>query len=462
MSSKVVQRKRVVASTHQQPTSSAQHPGDRPDDSIYQPRHPALLLLSFAVAVLALTFIAYHFYQLRLQKHAAASLAHQERDMQLSLSRQVELNAGTKEKWWLYEEHRGNVTSILKSLVPKRHAQQQDESSASLAILGAGNLNDVLLSQLLPPIDYPTAAHEEYFDSLALIDLDAAAMQRGLLRQQQEIAGISISTSSALDASQLSRIRLYSSELTGSFSRFDRWRKDRLRQEAFLSQKVLSEKAVPTQSDRERTTVGAPKPVPPQRELEEWQAELQMRPGVEYRREKGLPQLDARGEKIHFSAVASICLLSQLLDMYMRAVDEHHTGFLPGALSLREAHLALMLDLLQPGGRGMLITDIVASTSIPELRNMTQKDLPPLLQKLIDTSNFFTGTNPIAISRQLAAHPDVQPGSVEVRQPWKWTIGGDANKQFLVYELSHLMQWRRARLRMFKCSYEVDRLLFRI
>ena len=435
MSTKPVQRKR--ANTQHKASSEKTADAPDPDESIYQPRHPVLLLLCFLLALLGLSYIGYHFYHLRLHKNAALQLQREESEMQLSQARQVELNAGTKEKWLLYAEHRGNVTKILKSLVKKQTAHQQGGNPASLVILGAGNLNDVLLSQLLPPIDHLAGVQDEYFDSLALVDLDAAAMQRGLLRQQQQTErDSSASMYRPLDSAQLSRIHLYSSELTGSFSRFDRWRKDRLREEAFMERKWGKEKRQPTQSERERSAVGS-KTIPPQRELDEWQAELQLRPGAEYRREKGLPHLDSRGEKIQFSSVASICLLSQLLDMYMRAVDEHHTGFLPGALSLREAHFALLLDLLAPGGNGMLITDIVASTTVPELKNITQKELPSLLQKLLDTSNFFTGTNPLAIRTRLSSHPDIVPSSVEILEPWLWKIGPEEtnSKVFLVYAI---------------------------
>jgi hypothetical protein len=72
-------------------------------------------------------------------------------------------NLATSSNWNEFSEHRRKLTEMLLS---------QASASKTLAVVGAGNVNDLDLSELT-----------KQFESLALIDLDLQAMQAGVARQ---------------------------------------------------------------------------------------------------------------------------------------------------------------------------------------------------------------------------------------------------------------------------------------
>ncbi|MET9325158.1 hypothetical protein ABZX75_34390 [Streptomyces sp. NPDC003038] len=115
--------------------------------------------------------------------------------------------------------------------------------------------------------------------------------------------------------------------------------------------------------------------------------------------------------------VMSAAILSQLI---AGAVAE---GRAPdGLLRVRDTHLETMLNLLRPGGRGLLINDLVSSDTYPQLRTTSHHELPQLLMNLIRLGNFFTGCNPWAIAQRLAQAP-LHASRIAVSPPWRWDIG---------------------------------------
>jgi len=77
---------------------------------------------------------------------------------------QVEINQSTADNWESYASHRKRVTELIESA--------SAGSGGRLAVLGAGNCNDLDLKRL-------AAAYAQ----VDLFDLDASAMRCGLLRQ---------------------------------------------------------------------------------------------------------------------------------------------------------------------------------------------------------------------------------------------------------------------------------------
>jgi hypothetical protein len=120
--------------------------------------------------------------------------------------------------------------------------------------------------------------------------------------------------------------------------------------------------------------------------------------------------------------VASVCMLSQLIDSVVSVLGRTHPCFLDMVLSLRREHLRLMLDLLCDGGQGVLITDFVSSDTCPELAHVPPAQLVSLCIELIRRDNFFTGLNPFAIANSLRQDPLFQGriGDVELSPPWCW------------------------------------------
>ncbi len=126
-----------------------------------------------------------------------------------------------------------------------------------------------------------------------------------------------------------------------------------------------------------------------------------------------------------FSTVASVCLLSQLLESVMLGMQQSHPQFLEVLTCIRREHLRLMLDLVQPGGSFVLVTDIVSSVTLPQLESATTSELPRLVRAAIENRNFFTGMNPAVITNILQTDPDIssQLSDLRITNPWLWDLG---------------------------------------
>jgi hypothetical protein len=120
--------------------------------------------------------------------------------------------------------------------------------------------------------------------------------------------------------------------------------------------------------------------------------------------------------------VASVCLLSQLLDAVILSFGEGPPGWLELIFAVRLRHLRLLLELTRPGGRAILITDFVSSTTYPELATTDESHLPALATRLIRERNFFTGLNPFVLQALFQQDPwlAARAGLVRLSAPWRW------------------------------------------
>ncbi len=127
-----------------------------------------------------------------------------------------------------------------------------------------------------------------------------------------------------------------------------------------------------------------------------------------------------------YSVVASTCVLSQILrhatTMIVNSTSDQAQAdrVLPKILrALREQHLRLLLDHVQPGGFAILITDLTSSAALPELvdRNADLKEL----MKSVVTGNHFHGLNPMGIAKTLKQPPLTEyVEDVRMTAPWLW------------------------------------------
>ena len=126
-----------------------------------------------------------------------------------------------------------------------------------------------------------------------------------------------------------------------------------------------------------------------------------------------------------FDIVVSTSLLTQLLDNVVNAMGDTspYKNFM--MLAIRDGHVRLMANLIEPGGVGLLVTDIVSSDSLPELATADTPDaVLTLARKAIDERNFFTGANPWAIKDALAKLIVEDPFAPwSIAPPWRWQIG---------------------------------------
>jgi hypothetical protein len=128
----------------------------------------------------------------------------------------------------------------------------------------------------------------------------------------------------------------------------------------------------------------------------------------------------------HHDVVASVCLLSQLIDSLKICIGEHHCHFLTLVQAVRAQHLRLMTNLLRPGGRAILVTDFVSSVTCRELEYASEGDLPSLTQRCIQARDFFTGLNPFVLQQVPARDAWLSPRVHRVRlsPPWQWQFPG--------------------------------------
>jgi hypothetical protein len=123
-----------------------------------------------------------------------------------------------------------------------------------------------------------------------------------------------------------------------------------------------------------------------------------------------------------FDAVVSACLLSQVIDSVVEALEERHPRFIGAVQAVRLGHLRLLARLIAPAGSGILCTDIVSSDTVPELATVAPGELFTTLRRLVEAQNFFHGLNPAVLDSVLRTDPALQAQIAEIgyRAPWLW------------------------------------------
>lgn len=126
-----------------------------------------------------------------------------------------------------------------------------------------------------------------------------------------------------------------------------------------------------------------------------------------------------------FDVVVSTCLLSQLIKSIVDTIGEGHPQFVEVIQAIRLGHLRLLLKLVNSGGLGVLVTDVVSSDSYPPLATVPTQNLSQVLVQLVRQGNFFHGVNPAAIVNLFRQDPVLsqQVASLEPFGPWRWNFG---------------------------------------
>jgi hypothetical protein len=136
-----------------------------------------------------------------------------------------------------------------------------------------------------------------------------------------------------------------------------------------------------------------------------------------------------------FDVVLSPCLLSQLCGYATDVLGRNHPRRRELLLALRTRHLRTVVDLLIPGGTGVVVCDVASSTGHPELLGIRNEKLPDLLDRLTYTDRGFDGLSPAAMRQALRDDLLIAPllGPVQQVPPWLWHLG--PARAFLVYAL---------------------------
>ncbi len=125
-----------------------------------------------------------------------------------------------------------------------------------------------------------------------------------------------------------------------------------------------------------------------------------------------------------FDVVASVGLLTQLIEMVDVTLGNQHPQFLALMSAVRLRHLRLLLELTQPGGKAWLFVEVVSSLTCPELLHTPETGLVTVLQQALVRQNFFTGVNPVMLSRLFTEDPELAAGiaTLQLTDPWLWTF----------------------------------------
>ncbi len=135
--------------------------------------------------------------------------------------------------------------------------------------------------------------------------------------------------------------------------------------------------------------------------------------------------------------VVSCTLLSQLVELAKLALGEADPRLLELVLALRLGHLRLLARTARPGGRAILVTDVVASDTVPGLDRVLEPELGDLLLQLVQKRNFFTGANPFAIAEVCKTDPELKSALATLRlhRPWRWQFAADRSYLVSAIEL---------------------------
>lgn len=252
-------------------------------------------------------------------------------------------NATSSSGWLRSAQHRERVTQLI--------LDRQIEARPSLCILGAGNCNDLDLELL-----------SNSFEQITLVDIDAEAINKGIVSQQRESD---------------QRIQVHAScDVTGVWP------------------ELSSLRTTHDENDIDELV----------KLSDQW---------------AGLPNLGANG------TVVSTCLLSQLIDGVIQSLGEAHPRYLDVIVAIRQRHIKLLYELTVSGGNAILITDFVSTDTAPGLSKLSGNALSETLFQMLKSKNFFTGLNPLRLQTMLYEDAELgeKIDSIHCEEPWLWDFG---------------------------------------
>ncbi|MCA9019903.1 MAG: hypothetical protein KDA74_07175, partial [Planctomycetaceae bacterium] len=126
-----------------------------------------------------------------------------------------------------------------------------------------------------------------------------------------------------------------------------------------------------------------------------------------------------------FDVVCSTCILSQLILQVVHAVGETHPRFEELLVSVRGQHFRTVLDLIEEGGAGFIVSDFVSSESAADLKDVPDFQFTQYLSQLLSSRNFFHGVHPGLLFAQLKGDSPLAKlvEDVEMLPPWRWNLG---------------------------------------
>ncbi|MEE3369419.1 MAG: hypothetical protein VX346_08760 [Planctomycetota bacterium] len=123
--------------------------------------------------------------------------------------------------------------------------------------------------------------------------------------------------------------------------------------------------------------------------------------------------------------VTSVCLLSQLIEAIANLVGAGHPRLPELVTAVRCHHLLGLLQATEPGGRAILITEILSSDTFPKLTAIPKPSLRNALVQQINMRNFYTGLNPAILESLAEREPAIGRlcNGIAAHPPWRWDFG---------------------------------------
>ncbi|WP_165221042.1 hypothetical protein [Aquisphaera insulae] len=127
-----------------------------------------------------------------------------------------------------------------------------------------------------------------------------------------------------------------------------------------------------------------------------------------------------------FDRVASTCMITQLMETAIHALGPAHRQLERAERALRAGHLRLMGRLAAPDGEATLITEVVASDTLPGLAECSPEAIGELIPGLRRTGNHFRALHPQQLLDAIRAEPSIMPSAATppVSTPWLWRLHG--------------------------------------
>jgi hypothetical protein len=136
-----------------------------------------------------------------------------------------------------------------------------------------------------------------------------------------------------------------------------------------------------------------------------------------------------------FDVVVSDCLLSQIAWTFFRGLGDG--PLLMNVLDIALAtHLRALVALARPGGRCLLVTDVVSSETFPVDRLGATPDGEAILRDLEARRALFSGTSPAVARLMLTEDPALasRVDDISLEEPWPWRVS--RTRTVVVYALS--------------------------
>jgi hypothetical protein len=135
-----------------------------------------------------------------------------------------------------------------------------------------------------------------------------------------------------------------------------------------------------------------------------------------------------------FDVVVSPCLLSQLIAPVRQRIEKR-AGWQRLRKTIITRHLAMLMELVRPGGHALFLCDVVSSDTEPQLPQASPEKLEDVLQNLADRGRTFRDLDPRAIIDTLRQHPRLAEMICQLKRttPWLWHLG--PRRTYLVYAL---------------------------